>query len=63
MIRVELDKYRCKFCGACQEIAPDTFQVDTDAEEINVIEDADTDPELLRQAAAWCPAHCIEIVE
>lgn len=61
-MELKVDKYRCKLCGACQEVAPETFEVDEKACELTVNEDGNPDPALLEQAAAWCPAHCIEVI-
>lgn len=60
-MQIEVDSYRCKFCGACQEIAPETFHVDDKSCQVTVNENGSSDPALIEQAAAWCPCNCIEI--
>ncbi len=57
---VYLDRSRCKGCGACEEVAPDAFEMD-DSEDLPIIKDLDgCSEEDLKQAILVCPANCIE---
>ena len=57
-----LDKFRCKGCGACEEIAPGAFKMD-ESEKADYIEGSEVPDELIEQAAIICPTKCIEIDE
>ncbi len=57
---VFLDKFRCKGCGACEEVAPEAFKM-TDDEKADFVGDDNVPDDVLEQAANICPTKCIEI--
>ena len=59
--RIELDKFHCKGCGACEEIAPDIFKMDETGEKADLIQEEVKDSSDAEQAAVMCPTKCIEI--
>ncbi len=63
MAEIVIDTYLCSGCATCVELCPAVFRLD-EASEKAVL--ADLNPEIddtVRQAAAFCPEKCIEIVE
>ncbi|MGM0612340.1 MAG: ferredoxin [Bacteroidota bacterium] len=52
----------CTACGVCEDLAPDVFKIDDEAE---VIEGADlsANEELIREAAEECPVEVIQFEE
>ena len=59
---VFVDKFHCRGCGACEEVAPDAFKVQDD-EKADFIGEEDIPEEILEQAATICPTKCIELME
>ncbi len=59
---VHLDRFHCKGCGACEEVAPKAFRLD-DTEKADFLGDDKASPEEIEMAANICPTKCIEIVE
>lgn len=60
-IKVELDKFHCKGCGACAEVAPDVFEMDETGDKANLLKDETTEQETVELSAAMCPTKCIEV--
>ncbi len=60
-IKIELDKFHCKGCGACEEMAPDIFRMDETGEKADLIQEEVKDSSEVEQAAVMCPTQCIEI--
>ncbi|MFW6019686.1 MAG: ferredoxin [Bacteroidales bacterium] len=52
----------CTACGVCEDLAPDVFKIDDEAE---VIEGADlnANEDLIREAAEECPVEVIQFEE
>ena len=59
--KIELDKFNCKGCGACEEIAPGVFKMDETGEKADIVTDDIGDTDAVEQAAIMCPTKCIEI--
>ncbi len=59
---VFLDKFHCKGCGACEEVAPKAFRLD-EAEKADFLGDDRATMEEIEMAAVLCPTKCIEITE
>ena len=59
--RIELDRFYCKGCGACEEIAPQTFRMDEAGEKADLVTETADTVEAVEMAAAMCPVKCIEI--
>ncbi len=57
-----LDKFHCKGCGACEEVAPEAFKLNETEKADFLGEDKASDEEL-EMAANMCPTKCIEIIE
>jgi len=55
-----LDKFHCKGCGACEEVAPEAFRLD-DGEKANFLGADRASMEDIEMAATLCPTKCIEI--
>ena len=52
----------CTACGVCEDLAPDVFKIDDEAE---VIEGADlqANEDLIKEAAEECPVEVIQFEE
>lgn len=62
MVRtVTLDADECIGCGSCSEICPEVFAFNTDSEKAFVLKEDGGDLECAGEAAAACPAGCINI--
>ena len=59
--KIELDKFHCKGCGACEEVAPEVFKMDAAGEKADLIDEDAANTEAVELAAAMCPTKCIEI--
>ncbi len=59
--KIELDKFHCKGCGACEEVAPEVFKMDETGEKADLIDEDAANTETVELAAAMCPTKCIEI--
>ena len=59
--RIELDKFHCKGCGACEEVAPDVFKMDETGDKADLLNEEAGDTEAVERAAAMCPTKCIEV--
>ncbi len=62
-IKIELDKFHCKGCGACAEVAPEVFEMDETGDKANLVKDESEDKDTVELSAAMCPTKCIEITE
>lgn len=56
-----VDKFRCKGCGSCEEVAPRAFKMDESCEKAEFIDKEDICKEDLEKAAIICPTNCIEL--
>ncbi|MFH0809277.1 MAG: ferredoxin [Pseudomonadota bacterium] len=54
-----IDADVCIACGTCQEICPETFQVNDTAGHAEVINPSGCPEETLREAMDSCPVQCI----
>ncbi len=59
--KIELDKFHCKGCGACEEVAPEVFKMDETGEKADIIDEEAGNVEKVEYAAAMCPTKCIEV--
>ena len=57
-----LDKFHCKGCGACEEVAPEAFRLD-ETEKADFLGDDRATMDKIEMAAIMCPSKCIEITE
>jgi ferredoxin len=58
---VTIDKDECIGCQSCVEICPEVFGFDDDEEKAYVLDDFDQDADCTEEAAASCPADCIDV--
>jgi class 3 adenylate cyclase len=64
MLRARVDRHRCVGAGNCITIAPTAFDwLEGDLAKAEVIDAANVEEELLREAALSCPTQAIEIEE
>jgi ferredoxin len=61
MYRVEIDRSLCSGFGACAELAPDVFEVDTGG--TATVRRGETDDPAVLDAAAACPMAAIAVIE
>ena len=62
MAEIVIDTFLCNGCGSCVELCPAVFRLNESTEEAELVT---VDPEItddVKQAAAYCPAQCIEVV-
>ncbi|MCF8217508.1 MAG: ferredoxin [Bacteroidales bacterium] len=52
----------CTACGVCEDLAPDVFKIDDEAEVIDGA-DLNANEELIREAAEECPVEVIQFEE
>jgi len=57
-----LNTIACHGCGACAEVAPELFAMDSQTD-LPIQRAPEGPEEALRQAVAYCPNECIEIEE
>lgn len=63
-MKARIDEMACTACGVCSETAPDVFEPRDDG--IATVKVETVPPgseEAVREAAANCPASCIEVEE
>lgn len=61
--KVTLDEDECIGCQSCNEICPDVFGFDDEAEKAFVYDQYHGDEDCIEDAAAACPVDCIEFEE
>ena len=62
MLGLSVNPVCCNGCGACAEVAPELFRMNSDTEKAELL--ADSGPEeIVRKAIAYCPHDCIEADE
>ncbi len=59
---VYLDKFHCKGCGACEEVAPKAFKLD-ESEKADFLGEDKASLDEIEMAATICPTKCIEIID
>lgn len=57
--KVCIDEGECIGCGSCEDVCPEVFQLDRDAEKSKVIKPEGGDEACIEQAMAECPMSCI----
>lgn len=57
--RVVIDEEECIGCGTCQEICPDVFELDDEAQKAKVIMPEGGPEDLIEEAMESCPVSCI----
>ena len=57
--RVVIDEEECIGCGSCEDICPEVFKVNEEAEESIVIKPEGGSEELIQEAMLECPMSCI----
>jgi ferredoxin len=57
--RVYIDEAECIGCGSCENICPEVFQLDHDAEKSRVIKPEGGPEDLIEEAMGECPMSCI----
>lgn len=60
---ISIDTYECNGCGSCVVLCPDVFQMDAAGEKAMVIVPDTPITAAVEEAAAYCPAKCILLVE
>ncbi len=58
---IDIDRFRCKGCGACAEVCPDAFRMDEDGQKAEIIDSNEAPDEVIQMAVAMCPTQCIEL--
>jgi len=57
--RVHIDEDECIGCGSCQDICPEVFRVNEEAEKAEVIKPEGGPKDLIEKAMGECPMSCI----
>lgn len=57
--KIILDTEECIGCGSCQDICPEVFKVDMEAEKASVIKPEGGPEGLIEEAMGECPMSCI----
>lgn len=60
---VYIETYECNCCGSCVALYPDLFYLNDLSGKVELTENGVYTPEKLAQAQAFCPLHCIGVVE
>ena len=63
MAEIIIDTYLCSGCETCTEMCPDVFCIDEATEKATLVTVSPRITDAVRQAAAFCPEKCIEILE
>ncbi|MCI5124216.1 MAG: ferredoxin [Candidatus Electrothrix sp. AR5] len=63
MAEISIDTYQCSGCETCVEMCPDVFRMDEATEKAALVDTSPPITDAVRQAAAFCPEKCIEILE
>jgi ferredoxin len=63
MAEIIIDTYLCNGCETCAEMCPDVFRIDELTEKAALVNISPQITDAVRQAAAFCPEKCIEILE
>ncbi|MCI5138507.1 MAG: ferredoxin [Candidatus Electrothrix sp. AR1] len=63
MAEIIIDTYQCSGCETCAEMCPDVFRMDEVTEKAALVNVSPHVTDAVRQAAAFCPEKCIEILE
>ena len=63
MSAIEIDTYRCNGCATCTTMCPEVFRLSPLTGKAELIDPDQEITETIRQAAAFCPEHCILLVE
>jgi ferredoxin len=53
--RVYIDENECIGCGSCEEICPEVFKLDEEAEKAEVIKPEGGPEDLIQEAIETCP--------
>ncbi len=57
--RVYIDEDECIGCGLCEEICPEVFKLNEEADKAEVIKPEGGPEELIEEAIGTCPVDCI----
>jgi ferredoxin len=57
--KVHIDEEECIGCGSCEEICPEVFKLDEDAQKAKVIKENGGPESLIQEAIEACPVECI----
>ena len=63
MAEITINSYLCNRCETCVEMCPDVFRIDETTEKAALVSISPKITDAVRQAAAYCPEKCIEILE
>ena len=61
--RVYVDQDECIGCGSCEEICPEVFKLNEDAEKAEVIKPEGGPEDQIQEAMDTCPVSCIHLEE
>ena len=57
--RVYIDEDECIGCGSCEEICPEVFKFNEEAEKAEVVKPEGGPEDLIEEAIGVCPVDCI----
>ncbi|OIP88892.1 MAG: ferredoxin [Syntrophobacterales bacterium CG_4_8_14_3_um_filter_58_8] len=57
--KVHINEDECIECGACEEICPEVFMIDSSSGKATVIKPASGPEDLIEEAIESCPVSCI----
>jgi len=60
---VFIDEEECIGCGTCEEICPEVFRLNMEAEKAEVILSEGGPEDLIEEAIESCPSSCIYVEE
>ncbi|WP_028585913.1 ferredoxin [Desulfogranum mediterraneum] len=63
MSTIIIDSYLCNACQTCIEMCPDVFELSELTGKAELIDPDQEVTAAIRQAAAFCPEKCIEILD
>ncbi len=60
--QITLNQEECIGCQSCVEICPEVFAFDEKIDKALVLSNAESDAACAEEAAAACPAACIDVI-
>ena len=63
MSDIDIDSYLCSGCATCVAMCPEVFRLHPTTDKAELIDPDQEVTEPVREAAAFCPEHCILLPE